>query len=132
MRHVEPFVGGGALFFARIPKRALLTDINPALVATYAAIRNDVHSVIEGLRRLAGRHSKESYYRVRERYNEAVRRVARATRTPLVDLDAAFEDGGKERLFDDPAGDVIHPNRQGYALIAELLRQAVLQVTAGR
>ncbi len=69
MRHVEPFVGGGALFFARLPERALLTDINPALVATYAAVRDDVRSVIDDLRRLASRHSKESYYEVRERYN---------------------------------------------------------------
>lgn len=74
----------------------------------------------------------EEVRRLQEIYNEAVRRVARATRTPLVDLDAAFEDGGKERLFDNPAGDMIHPNRQGYALIAELLHEAILQVTAGR
>jgi len=74
----------------------------------------------------------EEVRHLQEIYNEAVRRVARATRTPLVDLEAAFEDGGKERLFDNPTGDMIHPNRQGYALIAELLHQAVLQVTAGR
>jgi len=73
MRHVEPFVGGGALFFSRRPARALLTDINPALVATYSAIRDDVAAVIDALRRLASRHSKESYYEIRERYNEGRR-----------------------------------------------------------
>ena len=82
MRHVEPFVGGGALFFARIPERALLSDINPALVATYAAIRDGVQSVVEGLRGLAGRHSKESYYQVRERYNEG-RRLSASTRAAM-------------------------------------------------
>ncbi|MCZ6807090.1 MAG: DNA adenine methylase [Deltaproteobacteria bacterium] len=82
MRHVEPFVGGGALFFARAPERALLTDINPALVATYAAIRNDVQNVIQGLRGLAGHHSKESYYQVRERYNEG-HRLSASTRAAM-------------------------------------------------
>jgi len=73
MRHVEPFVGGGALFFARRPARALLTDINPALVATYNAIRDDVDAVIAALRGLADGHSKASYYQIRERYNEGRR-----------------------------------------------------------
>ena len=54
MRHVEPFVGGGALFFSRRPGRALLTDINPTLVAAYSAIRDDVEGVITALRGLAG------------------------------------------------------------------------------
>ena len=35
MRHVEPFVGGGALFFARRPESALLTDLTRQLCATY-------------------------------------------------------------------------------------------------
>jgi DNA adenine methylase len=73
MRHVEPFVGGGALFFARLPKRALLTDINPSLVATYSAIRDDVHGVINALRKLAAGHSKDHYYQVRARYNRGAR-----------------------------------------------------------
>ena len=73
MRHVEPFVGGGALFFSRLPKRALLTDINPALVGTYTAIRDDVSGVIHALRGLAARHSKDRYYEVRERYNRSPR-----------------------------------------------------------
>lgn len=71
MRHVEPFVGGGAMFFARRPDRALICDINPALIRTYEAVRDDVEAVIERLGRLAARHSKDAYYRVRARYNRA-------------------------------------------------------------
>ncbi|MGB5546947.1 MAG: DNA adenine methylase [Polyangiales bacterium] len=82
MRHVEPFVGGGAFFFSRRPRRALLTDINPNLVATYTAIRDDVEGVIGGLRRLAGSHSKERYYQVRERYNQG-RRVSGSKRAAM-------------------------------------------------
>jgi len=81
-RHVEPFVGGGALFFSRRPRHALLTDINPALVATYSAIRDDVQSVIMALRELAVRHSKASYYQIRERYNRR-RRVASSKRAAM-------------------------------------------------
>jgi DNA adenine methylase len=82
MRHVEPFVGGGALFFSRRPRRALLTDINPTLVAAYSEIRDDVEGVIAALRGLAGRHSKESYYQVRERYNQG-RRVSNSKRAAM-------------------------------------------------
>jgi DNA adenine methylase len=69
LRHVEPFVGGGAMFFARRPHRALLSDVNPALIATYEAVRDGVDDVIAALEPLALRHSKEAYYRARERYN---------------------------------------------------------------
>jgi lysophospholipase L1-like esterase len=70
--------------------------------------------------------------RLQEIYNQAVREVARGERIPLVDLDAAFAEAGRERLFDDPAGDMIHPNENGYAFIAEMIRRTVLQVAAGR
>jgi len=82
MRHVEPFVGGGALFFARRPERALLMDINPALIAAYAAVRDQVESVVRCLRQLASQHSKETYYRVRTRYNED-RRASAARRAAM-------------------------------------------------
>jgi DNA adenine methylase len=69
MRHVEPFVGGGALFFRRQPERALLCDINQALIDTYQAVRDDVELVIRRLAELAHGHSADSYYQVRDRYN---------------------------------------------------------------
>ncbi len=70
MRHVEPFMGGAAMFFARRPERALLCDVNEALVATYEAVRDHVDEVIAALRPLSLRHDKERYYEVREAYNE--------------------------------------------------------------
>jgi DNA adenine methylase len=69
MRHVEPFLGGGALFFARGPERALLCDVNRDLVRTYELVRDDLAGVIRGLEKLARGHGEERYYEVRERYN---------------------------------------------------------------
>ncbi len=69
MRHVEPFVGGGALFFSRAPKRAMLCDVNPALIDAYRKVRDDVQGVIHHLHRLAQQHSTLHYYQVREKYN---------------------------------------------------------------
>ena len=82
MRHVEPFFGGGALFFRRMPERALLCDVNPTLIRTYEAVRDDVGGVIRQLQKLAGRHSKERYYEVRARYN--------AKRLPTAEHAATF------------------------------------------
>ncbi|MEM7608657.1 MAG: DNA adenine methylase [Myxococcota bacterium] len=78
MRHVEPFVGGGALFFSRLPKRALLRDINPNLINAYETLRDDVESLIPELEKLALHHSPERYYRVRERYNAGGSSLQRA------------------------------------------------------
>ncbi len=82
MRHVEPFAGGAALFFARAPKRAILADINPALMDLYAVVRDSLDELIVELARLAAPHDEAHYYRVRERYNEerGVRDVRQAAR----------------------------------------------------
>src|SRR5690349_6114064 len=56
MRHVEPFMGGGAMFFGRRPARALLCDVNPSLVDTYLAVRDEVDAVIAALEPLARAH----------------------------------------------------------------------------
>ena len=71
MRHVEPFLGGGALFFSRQPARALLSDVNLSLISTYQAIRDDVDRVIAELEILAASHNDVFYYKVRDRYNRA-------------------------------------------------------------
>jgi DNA adenine methylase len=45
----EPFVGGGALFFALAPARACLADSNAELIHSYAMVRDDVRGVLAAL-----------------------------------------------------------------------------------
>lgn len=67
--YYEPFVGGGAVFFALAAekrfKRAVLGDANEELIGTYAAIKEEVEAVIRNLQRSAEEHSKGYYYAVR-------------------------------------------------------------------
>lgn len=69
MRHVEPFLGGGAMFFARAPRRASLSDVNGDLIETYKAVRSTPHAVIRRLRELARDHDEAHYYAVRGAFN---------------------------------------------------------------
>ena len=63
----EPFVGGGALFFALAGTGRLgqvyLSDANAALIDVYLALRDDVDRVIAALR--GHRYDRDHYYRVR-------------------------------------------------------------------
>lgn len=61
-RYIEPFLGGGAVYFSLLPKTSLLSDINPKLVGTYRAIRNNWKSVVDILTEHQANHSKDYYY----------------------------------------------------------------------
>jgi len=82
--YYEPFVGGGAVFFAlaREPelrfKRAVLADANQELVRCYQTIKSDVDGVIRELRR--HRYDRASYYELREKDPDEMPPAARAAR----------------------------------------------------
>lgn len=61
----EPFLGGGALYFALKPSEAYLSDINFHLILTYRAVRDDLDGVIRQLKIHARLHNKEYYNKAR-------------------------------------------------------------------
>jgi DNA adenine methylase Dam len=66
-RHVEPFVGSGAVFFAMCrkagkPIHAVLGDVNQRLMRTYGAVRDDVEPLIAKLSYLWLRPQSEASY----------------------------------------------------------------------
>ncbi|MCB9746193.1 MAG: DNA adenine methylase [Alphaproteobacteria bacterium] len=62
-RYYEPFIGGGALFFAERPRMALLSDANGELIDTYRAVRDCPEEVIAELEQHV--YDKDYYYEMR-------------------------------------------------------------------
>lgn len=57
----EPFLGGGALYFAIRPERAYLSDLNFHLIVTCNAVRGDVDRLIRFLKKHNQNHCKDYY-----------------------------------------------------------------------
>ncbi len=69
----------------------------------------------------AGRGGAREVRRLQDAYNDIVRQVGSAAGAPVIDLERAFQEAGKEALFDYPGGDFIHPNEPGYDAVARLV-----------
>jgi DNA adenine methylase len=78
-RYIEPFFGGGALFFALRPKEAIIADANPELINLYRVIAADVEALIELLG--AMRNDEETFYASRATDPEALSPLEQAART---------------------------------------------------
>ena len=61
--YFEPFLGGGALFFALTPEPALISDVNPELINAYHIIQSDVESLIHHLQQ--HHYDKQYFYQMR-------------------------------------------------------------------
>lgn len=61
--YIDPFVGGGAVFFYLKPERALISDVNPELIDLYKAIQSNPQAVWEVYRSLPA--GKEAYNYIR-------------------------------------------------------------------
>ena len=73
--YYEPFLGGGSLYFASLPSNAVLSDLNPRLVETYVAIKDQPKEIISVLGRWP--NDKDTYYKVRSsKFSDRTLRVA--------------------------------------------------------
>lgn len=81
--YIEPFVGGGAMLFFMLQKypnikKAIINDINPHLVKTYAIIRDNPYALIDALNNLQENFraeadfdsQKEFFLNIRNRFNQ--------------------------------------------------------------
>lgn len=78
-RYLEPFVGGGAVFFHLRPARAVLSDGNAELIDCFRAVREEVRAVIAALR--LHRYDRDHFYAVRAIEPETLTLAERAART---------------------------------------------------
>lgn len=76
--YYEPFVGGGAVFFALKPKKAVINDINRELINLYEVIKADVDNLVEDLKK--HRNESDYFYELREKDRD---RKAYAAMSPV-------------------------------------------------
>ncbi len=114
-RYHEPFLGGGALFFALareglLSARTQLSDINPNLVEAYQGLRDNVGGIIGTLKRHRARHCESYFYQVRGRVPPT--QVGRAAR--LIYLNKTCFNGlyreNRKGEFNAPFGSYANPN----------------------
>ena len=108
-RFIEPFIGGGALFFSIKPNGGLIADSNPELVNLYRSVSNDVDGVIEKLD--ICKNDEEFFYYVRAQDwtkmtpSEAAARTIFLNRTCFNGLYRVNKNGG----FNVPFGHYKNP-----------------------
>lgn len=76
-KYYEPFVGGGAVLFELLPKKAVINDINRALVNAYKQVCDCPKVFINAVNQLDNEmweDGKEYYYSLREHYNDKLMR----------------------------------------------------------
>lgn len=78
VRYYEPFVGGGAVFFALNPNNAHINDFNKQLINVYEQVKNNVDDLILHLEMMQKKHNRKNtnkqkhYLTVREAYNKNI------------------------------------------------------------
>lgn len=118
-KYIEPFIGGGALFFYLNPEKAIISDSNEELIITYKAVRDNVEEIISILD--GYRNEDVFYYKIRALNPNKLSATERAAR--LIYLNKTCFNGlyrvNKKGLFNVPYG-----KRSGEFLNREQLRDS--------
>ena len=77
-RYLEPFLGGGAVFFHLTPHRAVISDTNSDLINVYQCLKKHAKTIDKHLSNLHHKHNKMLYYRIRAmRPTDVIERAVR-------------------------------------------------------
>lgn len=109
-RYYEPFAGGAALFFALNSARAVLGDLNGALINLYRNVAQDPLQVSALLEVHRHQHARVAYYyEVRERWNSGTYRDATVRAAAFLYLNKTCFNGlwrvNKQGAFNAARGD---------------------------
>lgn len=129
-KYIEPFIGGGALFFNLRPEQAVIADINPELINLYTQVADNLDLVIASLE--CYENTEECFYEIRGiDYNSLPNHVA-AART--IYLNKTCFNGlyrvNKNGQFNVPYGRYKNPTIVDYSNLtaaSQLLRQATIK-----
>ena len=108
-KYIEPFIGGGALFFALSPDKAIIADSNPELINMYRQVADNVEAVISHLKKY--KNTKEDFYEVRSLDWLKLKKEEAAART--IYLNKTCFNGlyrvNKKGMFNTPFGNYKNP-----------------------
>lgn len=127
-KYIEPFFGGGALYFSLEPEEAIINDINFKLIEFYKGIREDYKRIkkeLEILEEIYIKNRKE----YEERKKEATDRILDKNEILYYEMRDFFN--GKETSF-HPATVYYFINKTAYSGMIRYNRQGKFNVPYGR
>jgi DNA adenine methylase len=96
--YFEPFFGGGSMFFALEPSRAKVSDLNPALIELYRAVRGPIVEFTEAASSLqddynsrGAKEQQELFVAVKEQFNRNKFKFSESNSGNNVDLKLALD-----------------------------------------
>ena len=126
-RYIEPFFGGGAMYFALRPENAIIADSNPELINMYRQVAANVDEVIQYLKKYE--NTSEMFYTVREQGWTQLPKAEAAART--IFLNRTCFNGlyrvNKQGKFNVPYGKYANPkicDEDGLKAASEALKKA--------
>ena len=130
--YYEPFLGGGAVFFALEPRSAILSDSNKKLIDTYEGVCDYVELVIERLKKMP--YEKSFFLKQRQIFNDQ-QRSTEETAASFIYLNKTCFNGlyrvNKKGEFNVPFGRYDNPticDEPTLRAAAKALERAVLGV----
>lgn len=109
-QYIEPFFGGGALYFSLCPSNSIIADSNPELVNLYTVVAQHIEELIEDLHKHI--NDKDYFYDIRSQNPNDLSTVEAASRTLY--LNKTCFNGlyrvNKKGYFNTPFGNYKNPN----------------------